>query len=269
MTVRNITIPLKTEPWQRDLLGRRMELCRSLYNAELNEVAHRYHAMQHDPAYQAVRHVIDETYALPAAERQHTKESPAYRQAMQQQSILFRTYGLTPYTIHDRAIEMAKPYAAILPSRVAHFTIGIPLWQATHGVLLGTQPGFCYKRVGDIRVLMSDGRSGIRLLGPNGRGCRDGIVLNLPSSGEEEDTENNAQWKHSSAGPATPVVVYGKGKGRRAIRLPLILDPADTYMSEALARPFRIIRLLRRPHHGRDRYYLQLTCETDPPQVAE
>ncbi|MBQ7678867.1 MAG: hypothetical protein IJT34_03350, partial [Butyrivibrio sp.] len=120
----------------------------------------------------------------------------------------------------------------------------------------GTQTGFCYKREGDIRVLVSDGRSGIRLLGPNGRGCRDGI--NLCSPHPEGDTETGAQ---QSAPLFIPSVVYGKGKGRRAIRLPLILDPADTYMIEALARPFRIIRILRRNHHGRDRYDLQLTVD--------
>ena len=92
MTIRTITIPLQTEPWQRDLLQRRMELCRSLYNAELKEVERRYHAMQHDGAYAACKAIIDDAYAQPtAAARSAAKATPAYQKAVDQQTALHRT----------------------------------------------------------------------------------------------------------------------------------------------------------------------------------
>ena len=253
MNVRVITIPLITEPWQRDLLRRRMELCRSLYNAEQNRLERRYHSMQRDKRYQRSKSSIDAVYAMKPAQRAQAKETEGYRRALALQREVYGAYGFTAYTVHDRAILAARDHASILPSRVAHYTIGIPLWQAMHGILVGAQTGFRYKRRGDIHSLSSDGRSGIRLLGPAGTNAREGIDL--------------TEWSEKARRGEAPKdsgcrVIYGKGKGKRAICLPLKISPKDTYLIDTLRNPIRNIRILRRTQDRRDCYCVQLMVDS-------
>ena len=260
--MRMITIPLITQPWERDVLYKRMELCRSLYNAELGRVEHRYHAMQHDARYRHYRDVIDSVYEQDAKSRAKAKQAPEYKAATRLQNDLFKEYGFTSYTFHSRAIEISRPYKELLPTRVAHFTIGIPMWQAVHGILLGDQTGFCYKSPGDVHTLSSDGRSGIRLLTPEGRSARDGVdIRGLEQAGFIID-----EWTHAHRDVPLSVA-YSKGKGRRGIRLALRLDLRDDYIVSALRQPLHVLRIVRKEHHGKDRYFVQLTI--DAPELIK
>ena len=41
-----LTLPLQTEKFQEDILNKRLEIARKMYNACLNELFKRYHTMQ-------------------------------------------------------------------------------------------------------------------------------------------------------------------------------------------------------------------------------
>ena len=84
---------------------KRMELCRSLYNAELGRVEHRYHAMQHDPRYRHYRDVIDSVYEQDAKSRAKTKQTPEYKAATRLQNDLFKEYGFTSYTFLQYMVD--------------------------------------------------------------------------------------------------------------------------------------------------------------------
>lgn len=252
---RILSIPLITERWQEDRLQARMNLCHSLYNAELAEAERHLKEMRADPREQQFRSVIREVYAMPAEERAAAKATPVYREAVQIQGELYRTYGFSSYSFCNRAIELAKPYREILPSRVAHFTVGLPLWTMFHQVLIGRRNSLAYKKQGQLRDLRSDGRSGIRLIDDRGRGHREGICL---TSGENdgEDMASIAQY----------YVLFGKRTGRRVLQLPLKIDPDDRYMREALHNPMRTISIVAKPDGKRTHYYACLTIqlEDDP-----
>jgi len=46
-----LTLPLKTEKWQEDILEKRLNIARQIYNACLGEVLSRYSAMQSQKEY--------------------------------------------------------------------------------------------------------------------------------------------------------------------------------------------------------------------------
>ncbi|KDE67494.1 hypothetical protein FUSO4_03085, partial [Fusobacterium necrophorum DJ-1] len=52
-----LTLPLKTEKWQEDILDKRLNIARLLYNASLNEILKRYRKMQNDVEYKHMKHL--------------------------------------------------------------------------------------------------------------------------------------------------------------------------------------------------------------------
>ena len=50
-----LTLRLKTEPFQEDILNKRFEISRKMYNACLNELYKRYRTMQQSKAYQKAK----------------------------------------------------------------------------------------------------------------------------------------------------------------------------------------------------------------------
>ena len=251
--LKTLRIPLKGERWQRDLITKRMELCRSIYNAELDNSYRRYNEMVADPRYAGPRSVIDEVYTHKGEERDRAKDTPEYKKAIKEQGALYREYGFTGYSFNERAIAASKQYSNVLPTRVAHFTVGMPLWRAWQQYLTGRRRGIAYRAHGNWNILTSDGRSGIRLVGPDNKAVRDGIVL-TGSRGAvtREGTVYDAFHLY---------VVYGRTTGRRVLRLPLYVPKKDPYTIEGLSRPMHTISVVRILHHGHWKLYAQLTVE--------
>lgn len=48
MTNYVLTLPLKTEKWQEDILDKRLNIARLIYNVSLNEILKRYKKMKND-----------------------------------------------------------------------------------------------------------------------------------------------------------------------------------------------------------------------------
>ena len=247
-----ITIPLKTETWQRDVLSKRMELVRSLQNVMVGEGMRRYHRMLEDDQYLRYREVVDEVYghrSYRVIERE--KESEAYQAALTDQREVLRRYGFTQMSFSDRAIELSKPYKALLPSRVANYSIGRPVWNSFHDMIINGTRGGRRRRRGEVYSLSSDGRSGIRLIDDAGKALREGISLT-------QDV--------SRGGRVTPQLycVYGKTSGDHVLRLPLKIDPSDEYLIGYLRRPLHMVSIHRQVQHGHDKYYALLMVEDDP-----
>lgn len=50
-----LTLPLKTEKWQEDILEKRLNIARMIYNACLSEILSRYYKMKKDAEYQNIK----------------------------------------------------------------------------------------------------------------------------------------------------------------------------------------------------------------------
>ena len=229
---RVVTVPLQAERWQVDLIQKRMNLCVSIYNRMADELEDRYLSMLRSEDYRAAEAAIAYAYSFTGAEREAAKQAPAYVQAVGVQNQLLRAYGFTGHSCRCRAIEIADEYRPILPTRVASYTIGSPLWTAWHGVLIGRQTSVKRKRKGEIRALTSDGRSGIRLLDANLVNRRAGIDL----SGEEPLITSDP----------CAYIVFGRESKKRSLRMPLRISRRDAYTIEVLQRPIRRLSIVRR-----------------------
>ena len=225
--MRIISVPLKAEKWQVDIAYKRMNLCGSLYNRLADEYEKKYRAMSQEMEYIVARNTINEIYALPEGKRDARKDKTSYRSALRTQSQIYEKYCFSEYYFVERAIEVAAEYKPLIPSRVAHYTIGRPLWRSFHGYLLGKTSRFKRKSLGSQTYLMSDGRSGIRLIGEDGMARRNGI-----------DTTQRYY------------VAVGRQKGKRILRIMTNIDPEDEYLAHYLRFPMRWISVNRHTGHG-------------------
>ena len=87
-----LTLPLKTERFQEDVLNKRLEIARKMYNACLNELLKRYHTMQQSKEYQK------------ACKLDKSKERNKIFSELNKQ------YGVTEYSLHTYVKPMQRHF---------------------------------------------------------------------------------------------------------------------------------------------------------------
>ena len=87
-----LTLRLKTEPFQEDILDKRFEISRKIYNACVNELYKRYRAMHQSKSYQK------------AKKMKKGKERNTSFSALNTQ------FGLTEYAIHAFLTPMSQRF---------------------------------------------------------------------------------------------------------------------------------------------------------------
>lgn len=225
-----ITIPLKPEKWQTDILYRRMNLCASLYNRLADEFEAGYRHMKQEIEYRVAINTINEIYMLPVHEQERQKKTRTYRAAVEDQTAIHRKYHFSAYSFNDRTIALAAEYRDLLPSRVATYTIARPLWKSFHNYLYNRVTRLKRKSKDMQTSLTSDGRSGIRLIDETGVAQRGGVDI------------------HQKL-----YVIYGRSTGKRVLKIPVKIDPKDTYREKYLRYPMRWISIAKFvDHRGRN-----------------
>ena len=222
--MRVITVPLKPEKWQTDLMYKRMNLCGSLYNRLADEKERAYHRLLEDIEYRVAINTINSIYELPENDREKQKRTPAYKYAIKTQAKKHQEYGFTAYSFMGRAMEMAsdEQYKKIIPTRVASYTIGKPLWISFSRYIFHRSVGIKRKALGEQSSVTSDGRSGIRLLYEKGGAQRNGV-----------DTHEQLY------------IQYGKSTGKRILRIPVNVNGNDKYFEKYLAYPMQRISIVK------------------------
>ena len=83
-----LTLPLKPELWQQDLLEKRFEMNRQIYNALLDTAIKRYRQMAQTRAYRANKEALF-----------HTVEKEQRKKLLQERDSLIEKYQLRNYDI--------------------------------------------------------------------------------------------------------------------------------------------------------------------------
>ena len=232
--LRVLTIPLKVEPWQSDLLKKRMNLCRSIYNDELRAAEKRIALLKKDPSYTEMVDYIKKVYDLGREDQtlmEAEKNSAEYSKVLSIQRSLMRRYELTTRSFNDRAIKKAKEYDNLISTRVAHYTVGMSLGKAIMRHLVFRKP-YGYKKKDELHTLISDGRSGIRIVDEENKNLRAGFDIKSMIS-EKEDVGTPQKY------PINLYVLFSASRGKQ-IKLPIKIDPKDNYIIEGLAHPIRL-----------------------------
>lgn len=239
-TVSVITIPLRTERWQEDLLCKRFEIYRNIYNAMLGERLKEYRKMLRDERYVQSIAVIHSAYKEEdAKKKKEIRKSNEYKAATATQKELLKEYGFTEFAFIALSLKHAKHFSDVTSTKVVGQSVGAPMWRGFDRMLFGNGKIVHYKKYNTWTSIVSDGRSGIRIVGTDGKSVM----------------EMNSNEKYFC------VVSTKAGK---KLKMPLKIDEKDLYMLEMIERKIHQVRITRQGVNGKLKYYVQLTVEGEP-----
>lgn len=135
-----ITFPLVTEKYQEDILHKRFEIGRKLYNSVLSKVYKRYNCMIETKAYRQLQQQIEDT---PLKLRK-----PLYEQL----KIMHKQYRLSESSLHSDVKEMQHRYKENIDSNTSQ-TIASRVWIALETVLFGDGKEMHFKKYGHLNSL--------------------------------------------------------------------------------------------------------------------
>lgn len=181
-----VTLPLRTEAWQADLINKRLELCRRVYNELLRHKMKVIRDLEKDPVYASARREITELYrTLEFVEKDHNfmKKFISPRKTC---NSMLEEAGITEYALISDVCEAAKAYPEHLSSNMAIYSIAKPLWAAIDSYLHSEDVTLREKALGEVRSMAADGKSGIRITDADGRTLqrsnRGGTAMHISSS---------------------------------------------------------------------------------------
>ena len=126
-----VTLPLKTEKWQEDILQKRFELCRKIYNNMLHYEMKQLNKVLHDKRYIDSKKIITETYKIADdKEKRARKRTEEYKQAVKISNEVLKEYGLTEYGFKNEVLKQRAVYKTNISSTVAYLSVASPLWAA-------------------------------------------------------------------------------------------------------------------------------------------
>ena len=141
-----LTLRLKTEPFQEDLLAKRFEISRKIYHACVNELYKRYRAMQQSKSYQK------------AKKMKKGKERNTIFKALNTQ------FGLTEYSIHAFLTPMNQRFRQNIDAQAGQ-KIGTRAFRAFQKMMFGEAKNVYFKRYGEMEsVEGKSNKTGIRFV---------------------------------------------------------------------------------------------------------
>ncbi|MFF5994090.1 transposase [Lysinibacillus sp. KU-BSD001] len=141
-----LTLRLKTESFQDDILDKRFEISRKIYNACVNELYKRYRTMQQSKSYQK------------AKKMKKGKERNAIFSKLNVQ------FGLTEYSIHAFLTPMSQRFKQNIDSQAGQ-KMGTRAFQAFKKMMFGEAKKVYFKRYGEMEsVEGKSNKTGIRFV---------------------------------------------------------------------------------------------------------
>lgn len=141
-----LKLRLKTEPFQEDLLAKRFEISRKIYNACVNELYKRYRTMQQSKSYQK------------AKKMNKGKERNAIFKELNKQ------FGLTEYAIHAFLTPMNQRFRQNIDAQAGQ-KLGTRAFRAFKKVMFGEAKNVYFKRYGEMEsVEGKSNKTGIRFV---------------------------------------------------------------------------------------------------------
>lgn len=136
-----LTLPLKTELWQQDVLEKRFEINRQIYNALLQKAMKRYRQMTQTRAYRENKEELS-----------HTTEKAQRKKLLQERDRLIEQYQLRNYDICREATGYRQYFQEHTDSPIVQ-NLAKEVWQAVDGLVNGTASRVYPKKEGQLKSL--------------------------------------------------------------------------------------------------------------------
>lgn len=136
-----LTLPLKPELWQQDILEKRFEVNRQIYNALLDKAVKQYKQMAQTKAYRTNREKL-----------LHTAEKEERKKLLQERDALVEKYRLRSFDICREATQYRQHFKEHTDSPIVQ-NLASEVWQAIDGLVKGTANQVYPKKKGQLKTL--------------------------------------------------------------------------------------------------------------------
>ena len=142
-----VQFPLITEQYQEDILNKRFEIGRKIYNSLVTVTKNRYKEMIKTKLYRSIKEELKDIYSSTSKENVKRK-----KELCKQLNELYKQYSLNEYSFHNDVKEMQKHFKNNIDSFTAQ-KLATNLWKAYDKLLFGNGKDIHYKRYDSLNSL--------------------------------------------------------------------------------------------------------------------
>lgn len=180
-----VQFKLKTEKYQEDILEKRFEVGRKIYNALVNKTEKRYRELVKTKKYREIQTLLSER-----------KDDKIRKDKYIELNALYKEYRLTEYSFHCDVKEFQHFFKKNIDSFTAQ-KLATNLWKSYEKLLFGNGHKIHYKRFDFIYSLEGkSNKTGIRFLNGNLEwlGIKIPVVINPNNQYEQEALKNEISY---------------------------------------------------------------------------
>lgn len=146
-----VEFPLKTEKYQEDILNKRFEIGRKIYNSLVNVTQKRYREMIKTKKYRTLLSLL-------------TGNKKCDQEIWKQINDIRKQYGMSEYSFHEDVKQMQKHFKDNIDSFTAQ-KIATTLWKSYDKLFYGNGKKVYYKKYGELNSLEGkSNKTGIRII---------------------------------------------------------------------------------------------------------
>lgn len=231
-----LELPLKTQKFQEDILDKRLEICRRLYNQLVDKYNNIYHEMIKTKKYRSIQDELKTLHDLKSdSDKKNKVRGKREKELYQMLNDMYKEYGFTDFGMRSMAGKQRAPYVKNIDSHTAQ-KIGARLWTSWDRFLYGDGRMVHFCRYGNYNsVEGASNKSGIRL--------------------KKDAVSKKNIWKGE-----IPLALFWNG-----LEIPVVVDTKKPYETEALQHEIAYNRIVRRLIRGKYKYYVQIVLKGTPP----
>lgn len=142
-----VQFPLITEKYQEDILNKRFEIGRKIYNSLVTVTQNKYKEMIKTKQYRCIKSELKDIYSSTSKDNLKRK-----KELCNQLNDLYKQYGINEYSFHNIVKNMQKHFKDNIDSFTAQ-KIATNLWKAYDKLLFGNGESVHYKRYNTLNSL--------------------------------------------------------------------------------------------------------------------
>ena len=175
-----LTLALKTEKFQEDIINKRLEIARNIYNSVLGKVMNRYKLMLESKEYRNIKKKINfsnKSYYECDIKKLKTSLNKNRKELYKILTSVYINYGLTQYSLYEDVKPMYKHFKNNIGSLEAR-AIADRVWSAIDKLINGNGDKVHFKKYGELNSIENKcNNCGLRY--QNDKITWDGLIISI------------------------------------------------------------------------------------------
>ena len=251
-----ITLQLKCEPWQDDILRKRFKIYKNIWNNTLHKMKEKLEALE---ACEEYNETLDKL--------RKSKDKEERKELGKKVQEIRNSFGFSEFDIKAVALDHANNFVSVIDGKkkaltsttVTQLSVGKRMGKAFDTYFFDNGKTVHYKQDKDFISLESDGRSGITI-----------VRLEEKKTISKDDVKPG--YKPISVHSMDPYGEYYllmSAKAGKKILLPIVVDTKDAYETDMVQKNFQNVRLTRKKVKDHYCYSVQLSIRDNPSPVLD